>query len=52
MRQVDVAPTLAALLGTQLETASGRSLIGLLRVSAVPAETGPRASAEALPRVR
>ena len=33
MTQLDVAPTLAELLGVKLEAASGRSLVGLLHVS-------------------
>jgi len=33
MTQLDVAPTLAALLGVPLEAASGRSLVGLLRLA-------------------
>jgi hypothetical protein len=32
MRQLDVAPTVATLLGVPLEAASGRSFVGLLRV--------------------
>jgi hypothetical protein len=32
MRQLDVAPTLAALLGVPLESASGRSFVGVLRL--------------------
>jgi hypothetical protein len=38
MSQLDVAPTLAALLGVKLEGASGHSLVGLLRVPPGPAE--------------
>jgi hypothetical protein len=33
MRQLDVAPTLAALLGVPLDGASGRVLVGLLRLA-------------------
>ena len=33
MHQLDVAPTLAALLGAKLETATGHDLVGLLRLS-------------------
>jgi len=33
MTQLDVAPTLAALLGVPLEAATGRSLVGLLRLA-------------------
>jgi hypothetical protein len=33
MSQLDVAPTLAALLGVPFDTASGRSLVGLLRLA-------------------
>jgi hypothetical protein len=36
MSQLDVAPTLAALLGVPLEAASGRSLVGLLRLAPGP----------------
>jgi hypothetical protein len=38
MRQLDVAPTLAALLGVPLEGADGRSFVGLLRVPDVASE--------------
>ncbi len=45
MSQLDVAPTLAALLGVQLEPTDGRALVGLLRVrpgleAVAPAPTG------------
>jgi hypothetical protein len=33
MTQLDVAPTLAALLGVPFDAASGRTLVGLLRVA-------------------
>jgi hypothetical protein len=36
MRQLDVAPTLAALLGVPLEDASGRSFVGVLRLPGAP----------------
>ena len=52
MSQLDVAPTLAALLGVELDAASGRSLIGLLRVSAGPGAAGSSPPAEALPSER
>ena len=42
MSQLDVAPTLAPLLGVKLEGGPGRSLIGLLHVSSDPAEAAPR----------
>jgi hypothetical protein len=52
MTQLDVAPTLAALLGVKLEAASGRSLVGLLRVSGSAADVGGSAPGEALPGAR
>ena len=36
MTQLDVAPTLAVLLGVKLEGATGRSLVGLLRLAPEP----------------
>jgi hypothetical protein len=36
MHQLDVGPTLAALLGVPLEAASGRSFVGLLRLPGTP----------------
>jgi hypothetical protein len=52
MTQLDVAPTLAALLGVKLDAAVGRSLVGLLRASAGPGAAGSSPPAEALPRER
>jgi hypothetical protein len=53
MTQLDVAPTLAALLGVKLDAASGRSLVGLLRVPFDPAAAaGSSPPAEALPSGR
>ena len=52
MTQLDVAPTLAALLGVKLEAASGRSLVGLLRLSSSAADAGSSAPAEALSGAR
>jgi arylsulfatase A-like enzyme len=52
MTQLDVAPTLAALLGVRLEAASGRSLVGLLRVPFDPAAAASSPPAEALPSGR
>ncbi len=52
MTQLDVAPTLAALLGVKLEGATGRSLVGLLRLvpeSAKPKRTKPAAQKPAEP---
>jgi predicted AlkP superfamily pyrophosphatase or phosphodiesterase len=42
MRQIDVAPTLARLLGLSLEGADGRVLVGLLRLPRVSAVPVPR----------
>jgi hypothetical protein len=44
MAQLDVAPTLAALLGVKLEGATGRSLVGLLRLApeAKPRKAAPQ----------
>jgi hypothetical protein len=36
MRQVDVAPTVAALLGVGLSDAEGRPVVGILNVPATP----------------
>ena len=52
MTQLDVAPTLAMLLGVKLDAAVGRSLVGLLRVSAGSAGVDPSPPAEALPSGR
>jgi hypothetical protein len=41
MSQLDVAPTLAALLRTKLEPTAGRALVGLLRVGPAGARTHP-----------
>ena len=41
MTQLDVAPTLAALLGVPLEPTSGRALVGLLRVGPAGARAHP-----------
>jgi hypothetical protein len=41
MSQLDVAPTLAALLGVKLEPTAGRALVGLLRVAPAGARTRP-----------
>jgi hypothetical protein len=41
MSQLDVAPTLATLLGVPLEPTAGRALVGLLRVGPAGARTRP-----------
>jgi hypothetical protein len=41
MSQLDVAPTLAALLGAKLEPTAGRALVGLLRVGPAGARVRP-----------
>jgi hypothetical protein len=41
MSQLDIAPTLAALLGVPLEPTSGRALVGLLRVGPAGARAHP-----------
>jgi hypothetical protein len=43
MRQLDVAPTLAALLGVPLDAAEGRALVGLLRTAQPRAGAAPHA---------
>jgi hypothetical protein len=52
MSQLDVAPTLAALLGLRLEAATGRTLVGVLRVSPDPADVAPGQSLPAAARGR
>ncbi len=52
MSQLDVAPSVAALLGVPLEAATGRTLVGVLRLAPDPADAVAAPPAEATPRGR